>query len=294
MKSWLRDNYRGFTVIFLLVVLIAWTVFLDRTEIAPGVIETAENAAPTQGTANTADKSSSGNGSSDVTTPTPDVNTDTPIPATPTSAEPSTNTSDAGTASPTPVSEPTDTPEPTSSPEPTSEPEPTPTSTPVPTSTPTPTPVPVGNVQFPFVLTNVQDKMNVRSGPGENYEVIAILKANSYARILERGTTWVKIRSGEYTGYAHSDYLIFDSEALAKLRANDSLYVKVTAGTLNIRSGKSTDTEILGKATQGDKFPYVPERSSGDWICITYNGQDAYVSADLVGEAFNLNRAVAP
>ena len=286
MKNWLRDNYRGFTVIFLLILLVGWTLFLDRTEIAPGVIEPADKATPTQAASktpdegNTTDITSAPSGDkvvptqeADTTTPEPTADITTPEPPAPTD-EPAapTPTQEAVPATPTPVPA---------------------TPTPVP-ATPTPTEVPVENVRFPFALTNIQDKMNVRSGPGESYDVIAILRANSYVRILERGNTWIKIRSGDYTGYAHSDYLIFDNEAIAKLRASDSLYVKVTAGTLNIRSGQGTDTDILGKASQGDKFPYVPEKSSGDWICITYEGRDAYVSADLVGEAFNLNRAVAP
>ncbi len=287
MKSWLRDNYRGFTVIFLLILFVGWTLFLDRTEIAPGEIEPADKASPTQAASKAPDEGNK----QDTATPTQTADTSTPEPtADITTPEP---TADATTPEPSaPTTEPAP-PTPTQEPAPAT-PTPVPaTPTPVP-ATPTPTEVPVENVRFPFALTNIQDKMNVRSGPGESYDVIAILRANSYVRILERGNTWIKIRSGDYTGYAHSDYLIFDNEAIAKLRANDSLYVRVTAGTLNIRSGKGTDTEVLGKATQGDKFPYVPERSSGDWICITYEGRDAYVSADLVGEAFNLNKAVAP
>ncbi len=305
MNKWFRENYRVFSVLFLLVLLIGWTVFLEKNENGAAKIETLDKGStdtPTP-TGNTAkditgsddaagDKNGTGtdspeNGTETTGTPVNDgsvtdtpatteapitaIATATPIPPTPASADAAPTSVEA---TPTPVAA-------------------TPTPTPVPV-TPTPTPVPVTDVKFPYVIANVQEKLNVRSGPGENYEVIAKLRVNSYAKIVERGTSWTKIRSGDYIGYASSDYLLFDNDAISKLREMDSLYVKVTASTMNIRKGQGTDTEILGKSVQGDKFPYVPEKSTHDWICITYNGQDAYVSAELVTEAFKLEKAVAP
>lgn len=315
MDKWFRKNYRVFSVLFLFVLLIGWTVFLQKNERGVAKID------PDAGTGvDTSPSVTSADRAADAGTPAGadgEGNITKPDTKTPTSEAPAGESAINDNATATSTPGPVTTEEPTTSalePATTQEPAtPTPvpaTPTPVPaTPTPvpaTPTPVPATptpvpptpivetNVQFPYVLANVQEKMNVRSGPGENYEVIAKLRANSYAKIVERGTSWTKIRSGDYIGYASSEYLLFDKEAVAKLREMDSLYIKVTASQLNIRKGQGTDTEILGKSVQGDKFPYVPEKSTHDWICITYNGQDAFVSAELVTEAFKLEKAVAP
>ncbi|MBO4416307.1 MAG: SH3 domain-containing protein [Lachnospiraceae bacterium] len=303
MNKWFRENYRVFSVLFLLVLLIGWTIFLEKNESGAAKIKVLDNGSTDKtAPADKAAKDITGSDSSEKdkdktsTDGSADNNeagntkaAEAPVTETPTT----TNAPITAIATPTPVSV---TPAPTDGASAPADPTPTPvpaTPTPTPVSA-TPTPVPVTNVQFPYVLANVQEKLNVRSGPGENYDVIAKLRVNSYAKIVERGTSWTKIRSGDYIGYASSDYLLFDNDAISKLREIDSLYVKVTASQMNIRKGQGTDTEILGKAVQGDRFPYVPEKSTHDWICITYNGQDAYASAELVTEAFKLEKAVAP
>ncbi|MCR5321777.1 MAG: SH3 domain-containing protein [Lachnospiraceae bacterium] len=301
MNKWFRENYRVLSVVFLFVLLIGWTVFLQKNENGVGNIEVIDKSSDGSDTADSNGQDGNGSGKADNSATSAPVTTEAPITATATDVPATTDApiTAIATATPapaTPVPDDNATATPTTVP---TTPTPVPaTPTPVPaTPTPvpaTPTPILVTDVKFPYVLANVQEKMNVRSGPGENYEVIAKLRANSYAKIVERGSTWTKIRSGDYIGYANSTYLLFDNDAIAKLREMDSLYVKVTASNMNIRKGQGTDTEILGKAVQGDKFPYVPEKSTHDWICITYNGADAYVSAELVTEAFKLEKAVAP
>ena len=293
MKRWFKENYRALSAIFLLLLLVGWTTFLDSNglgaikigsgDITPVQTPTSEpvmspTALPTEEPAPT----------SRDQMPTSLIKildpTSSPMPENPTSAEDAVTP----TAVPTPAEQPTTAPEPTATPVPTSTPEPT--ATPAPTATP----VPAAGMKFKYVIANVQEKLNVRSGPGESYPIVAKLKANGYGRILERGTTWTKIKSGDYTGYVKNEYLLFDNDALERLRSTDSLFIKVTAGTMNIRKGPGTDTEVLGKAAQGDRFGFIPEKSTDEWICIVYNGGEAYASEELVDAAFNGGTAVEP
>lgn len=58
-----------------------------------------------------------------------------------------------------------------------------------------------------------------------------------------------------------------------------AVQVKAESG-LNIRSGPSTDSEILDLAEDGSKFPLLVEKPSDGWYQIEYDGKSAYVSAE--------------
>ncbi len=77
------------------------------------------------------------------------------------------------------------------------------------TPTPTYTSVMIGTV------TGVSTFLNVRSGPGTNYESIGKAYAGDEFTVLLKfvdGGYWHKIEYGEVEGYVHSDYLTVRSE----------------------------------------------------------------------------------
>jgi uncharacterized protein YgiM (DUF1202 family) len=55
----------------------------------------------------------------------------------------------------------------------------------------------------------------------------------------------------------------------------------VTADSLNVRSGSSTDNSILGTLSGGTEVT-VSELESNGWYKISYNGQSAYVSGNYL------------
>ena len=287
MEKWFRNNYRIFTVVFLFILWVGWTIFLQKNEAGPGRIEPLSGNNENETSASltpTASKESPSVTAAEngKTTKEPDP-TDTYAEPTPAETKDSTTPTEAAPA-------------PTAKPAPTATPTPVPaTPTPIPaTPTPAATPTPVVYAKFPYVVTDIDSRLNIRSGPGQEYSIVAKFTPNSYARIIERGEGWTKLSSGGYEGYSINDYLLFDNDAINKLRAKDALYVEVTGESMNIRKGMGTDTDILGKARKGDRFPYIPERSTEEWICISYEGNDAYASADYVTESFNMNKAVEP
>lgn len=74
--------------------------------------------------------------------------------------------------------------------------------------------------------------------------------------------------------------------------AEKAAYVKVIATSLNIRSGPSTDHEILGTVRMGTEFPLISEGS--EWTKIVYNGTEAYVYApyvQIIGESSSASTA---
>ena len=68
--------------------------------------------------------------------------------------------------------------------------------------------------------------------------------------------------------------------SLFTINASADQQVYVTGDALNIRSGPSTDTEILGQAMYGDSL--IVYSKSDNWYKIYYWGVTGYVSGDFV------------
>lgn len=166
----------------------------------------------------------------------------------------------------TPTLEPTDIP--TVTPEPTDEP-----------VTPAPTPIVLPEyTKFDYILANVNEKMNVREGAGQNKKVVGSLPANGYGKVIERGTEWFKIKSGDVTGYVSTQYILTDTEAINKMRELDALKLTITGTDVNVRTEPNTTCEVKLQAKNGTVYDYYPEFSTQLFYAILIDGEICYVS----------------
>ena len=124
---------------------------------------------------------------------------------------------------------------------------------------------------FKYALANVESRLNIRSGAGTDNPTIAYLKPNGYCEVLEWGPEWTKIKSGTVTGYVYTVYLIFNDDVISKLKNSNKLFIRVTSGTVNIRSEATTESAVLGKGTRDAKYIYLPEKSVEGWYCIQFS-----------------------
>lgn len=148
-----------------------------------------------------------------------------------------------------------------------------------PTDGPAPTEAP-SYTKFDYVVANVNESMNVRSGAGSDKSIVGKLPANGYAKIIERDTEWFKIKSGGITGYVSTQYILMDNDAIDKMRSLDALKIQITGSEVNVRAEDNTNCDILEKATTGKIYDYYPEYSTSGFYAIKLNDRIAYVSTE--------------
>lgn len=149
-------------------------------------------------------------------------------------------------------------------------------------------------VTFDKVIPNVNESLNIRSEANAESEVVGKLYKESYAEILERGEEWTKIKSGDVTGYANNEYLYFDQDAMDEADRLLAFKVKITAGTVNIRSDAGTNSEILKEAKKNDEFVHLEEFDTEEWYAVQYGELGlAYVSAEYAEDIIDLDTAVS-
>ncbi|MCR5154302.1 MAG: C40 family peptidase [Lachnospiraceae bacterium] len=155
----------------------------------------------------------------------------------------------------------------------------TPTPTPKPASTPTPIPVKTTM----YGVADVNSYVNIRKGPGTNYEIIGRLYNEGVCVIKETIGDWSLVESGKITGYICTTYLITGDEAEKIVNSGKGLEATVITNTsnLNVRSGPGTENKVIATAIKGKTYPVV-EVLNG-WVKINVNDAvTGYVSSDYV------------
>lgn len=140
-----------------------------------------------------------------------------------------------------------------------------------------------------LVMANVQMALNVRAEATEESDKVGLLYKDCGGRILERQDGWTKIKSGELVGWASDEYLLFDEDAEAMANEVGNLIVTIETDTLRLRKEPSTNSEIFVLLAQDDELEVV-EVLNDDWIGVSYEGEQGYVSADYVALDFHIDQ----
>lgn len=107
-------------------------------------------------------------------------------------------------------------------------------------------------------------QLNVRSGPGTEYDSVGSLNKGDSVNILERikigKTTWGCTK----TGWVSMDYVDTDGKGV-ETTTDGAGSGKVIGDTVNVRSGPGTDYEVIGSVKFGDKVT-ISETSTSDGV----------------------------
>jgi uncharacterized protein YgiM (DUF1202 family) len=139
-----------------------------------------------------------------------------------------------------------------------------------------------------LVMANVKDALNVRSDASQDASKVGELYKDCGGTVLERRDGWTKLQSGNVVGWASDQYLLFGDDALAL--ANDVGKMIATINTESLRVRKEPSTEdgvgVYGLLPKGEIVDVLSQDEENGWICIDYDGEDGYVSADFVSLDF--------
>lgn len=135
-----------------------------------------------------------------------------------------------------------------------------------------------------LVMANVKDALNVRSDASQDASKVGKLYKDCGGTVLERKDGWTKIQSGALVGWASDQYLLFDDEALALANDVGKMIAIIDTESLRVRKEPSAEdgVGIYGLLPKGEIVEVISQDEETGWVCIDYDGQDGYVSADFV------------
>ena len=141
-------------------------------------------------------------------------------------------------------------------------------------------------------VVNVHSGLNVRSGASTSSGIIGSLSNGSNVTILGESGNWYKIKYGNSTGYVSKDYVKTSEESSnsntgnnassssGESSSNKSGKVVNVHSSLNVRSGASANSSVIGSLANGSNVTIVGE--SGSWYKIKYGNTTGYVSKDYI------------
>jgi len=152
-----------------------------------------------------------------------------------------------------------------------------------------PTPVP----GFPFVTAN--ENVNIRTGPGVDYENVGILKEGENAGIIayNNDSTWWAIRYPNPPldiGWVSADYVTQIGDVTIVPTPAPGVPILTAAANLNIRSGPGIGFDKIGLILIGQSAEVVGVSKDSEWWAIKVplaQGERGWVTANFsqVGNA---------
>lgn len=132
-----------------------------------------------------------------------------------------------------------------------------------------------------LVVANVENVVNVRKKGTTDSKIVGQMYKGDAGKVLKKGDGWTKIKSGNCVGWVKNDFLLFGEEAYAHAEKVCHKVATVNTTTLNVRAGKSTDSDVVTLVPMGGE--YTVKKSYDGWYKIAIDEDcKGYVSADYV------------
>ena len=120
------------------------------------------------------------------------------------------------------------------------------------------------------------DVVNVRKGPGIEYERIETLAAGREVTVLGEEYGWYHIKWNNSTGYVLKEYLMLNGDVSSR-----PTNATVSGGsTINVRSGPGTDYSRIAMLSQGKRVTVLSKQD--DWYYISFDGTTGYIHSDYL------------
>jgi len=121
--------------------------------------------------------------------------------------------------------------------------------------------------------------LTVRSGPSPNYKVTSYLKKDAVVEVISTKGKWDYISFNGKKGYVYNPYLTVTSASVVKkpeTKPVASVYKKVTAYSLTVRTGPSPDYKAISYLKKDAVVQVISTK--GKWDYISLNGMKGYVN----------------
>jgi uncharacterized protein YraI len=147
------------------------------------------------------------------------------------------------------------------------------------------------SAQAPTGIVNT-GALNIRSGPGVNYNVITFVYRNTLLTLLARNadTSWVKVMTATGTqGWVSARYIL-TGYALASLPlegATGGITATVTSYALNVRSGPGVGYSIVVSVPRGAVLQLLARNYDATWVKVALaTGTQGWVSVPYISTTY--------
>lgn len=125
-------------------------------------------------------------------------------------------------------------------------------------------------------IVNVNEFVNVRTEASTESALVGKIYKGGGGDVLEKGTEWSKIQSGNVIGYIKNEYAYFGEEVETHITECANIYAISTVDALRVRSSADSGNNVIATIDTGAEIQ-VMEKGT-EWTKVNYIGQTAYVA----------------
>ena len=140
-------------------------------------------------------------------------------------------------------------------------------------------------------VVTASGQVNIRKSGDLYSEKIGTITNGGLVTVVEKGSEWSHIKSGNCDGFIKNDLLAFGNDAKAYAEGNLQKVAVVNATTLRLRQSDSEDSECLTLLTGGEQYGIV---SQGDaWTKVEVDASlTGYVRNEYISVSYRTSQAV--
>lgn len=101
--------------------------------------------------------------------------------------------------------------------------------------------------------------LNVRSGPGTSYKVIATIQQGQRVKVLKRQNGWAQLE--QPAGWVYEGYLAYENQTNPPPESGSAIFAICNTTRLNVRSGPGTSYPIVAGLTYGQRVKILERRN---------------------------------
>ncbi|OZU89857.1 N-acetylmuramoyl-L-alanine amidase [Virgibacillus indicus] len=124
------------------------------------------------------------------------------------------------------------------------------------------------------------DNLNIRNGPGLDYEQIGQANTDEVYQIVGEQDEWVEIQFNNNTGWVTTEYISVRTESNNESPSADTITIQYE--NTHIRSNPAVDSDIIHFAEKGAVFNVISEQ--GDWFEVENDEATGFINKNLLGE----------
>lgn len=145
-------------------------------------------------------------------------------------------------------------------------------------------------MEVELTMANVKDALNIRAQADESSAKVGLLYKDCGGTILERADGWTKLRSGNVTGWAKDEYLLFGEDAKEMAEDVGNWIVTLDSGAIRVRTEPSSDSDVYGYLANDDTVEFV-DIIDDQWISVDFNDEIGYVNTDYINVRYHIDEA---
>lgn len=131
-----------------------------------------------------------------------------------------------------------------------------------------------------LVIAYVDDYINVREQPNTDAAIVGKFRSGNVGELSEQSGDWIKISSGNVTGYVKAEFCKIGNDAAAIREDVKVLTATVTTDALNIREQASLDCTVQDTVSYGVEFEVLEELD--EWVRVNDGNKEGFLFKEYV------------